>query len=117
MNPLIHLPDNTFYFNKGDKVRVGTYGAYKSSEDSNFGSYVYNTAVKFTPKTVIRQSSSSFNITTLSDHGFLEEDAIEVLDGQSKFVALAKEYPYATLLYLTSSPTLKTSTAVSTPTN
>ena len=67
-----------FYFNKGDKVKVGTFGAYKSSEDANFGSYVYNTSVKFTPKTVVRQSSSSFNITTLSDHGFLEEDAIEV---------------------------------------
>ena len=34
------IPDNTFYFNKGDKVRVGTYGAHKSSEDGNFGSYV-----------------------------------------------------------------------------
>ena len=65
------IPDTTFYFNKGDKVRVGTYGAYKSSEDSNFGSYVYNTSVKFTPKTVVRQSSSSFNITTLSDHCLL----------------------------------------------
>ena len=62
----------------------------KSSEDSNFGSFVYNTSVKFTPKTVVRQSSSSFNITTLSDHGFLEEDAIEVLDGQSKFVAVGR---------------------------
>ena len=29
-------------------------------------------------------------MTTLSDHGFLEEDAIEVLDGQSKFVALGR---------------------------
>ena len=84
------IPDNTFYFNKGDKVRVGTYGAYKSSEDGNFGSYVYNTSVKFTPKSVIRQSSSSFNITTLSDHGFLEEDAIEVLDGSSNFLALGR---------------------------
>ena len=33
------------------------------------------------------------------------------------FVLLAKEYPYATLLNLTSSPTLKTSTAVGNPTN
>ena len=84
------IPDETFYFNKGDKVKVGTFGVYKSSEDANFGSYVYNTSVKFTPKTVVRQSSSSFNITTLSDHGFLEEDAVEVLDGQSKFVALGR---------------------------
>ena len=84
------IPDNTFYFNKGDKVRVGTFGYYKSSEDGNFGSFVYNTAVKFTPKTVVRQSSSSFNITTLSDHGFLEEDSIEVLDGQSTLVAVGR---------------------------
>ena len=33
------------------------------------------------------------------------------------FVVLAKEYPYATLLYLTSSPMLKVSTAVGNPTN
>ena len=75
------IPDSTFYFNKGDKVRVGSFGINKSSEDGNFSSWVYNTSVKFTPKTVTRQSSSSFNITTLSDHGLLEEDAIEVLDG------------------------------------
>ena len=77
------IPDTTFYFNKGDKVKVGSFGVNKSSEDGNFSSFVYNTAVKFTPKTVTRQSSSSFRIETLSDHGFLEEDAIEVLDGQS----------------------------------
>ena len=44
------IPDTTFYFNKGDKVRVGTYGAYKSSEDSNFGSYVYNTSLNLLQK-------------------------------------------------------------------
>jgi len=33
------------------------------------------------------------------------------------FVLFAKEYPYATLLYLTSSPMFKTSTAVGNPTN
>ena len=27
------------FLSKGDKVKVGTYGAYKSSEDSNFGSF------------------------------------------------------------------------------
>ena len=77
------IPDTTFYFNKGDKVKVGSFGINKSSEDSNFGSWVYNTSVKFTPKTVTRQSSSSFRIETFSDHGFLEEDSIEVLDGSS----------------------------------
>ena len=84
------IPDSTFYFNKGDKVRVGSFGINKSSEDGNFSSWVYNTSVKFTPKTVTRQSSSSFNITTLSDHGLLEEDAIEVLDGQSTLVAVGR---------------------------
>ncbi len=84
------IPDSTFYFNKGDKVRVGSFGINKSSEDGNFSSWVYNTSVKFTPKTVVRQSSSSFNITTLSDHGLLEEDAIEVLDGQSTLVAVGR---------------------------
>ena len=33
------------------------------------------------------------------------------------FVLFAKEYPYATLLYLTSSPIFKISTAVGNPTN
>ena len=77
------IPDDTFYFNKGDKIKVGTFGINKSSEDSHFGSWVYNSSVKFTPNTVTRQSSSSFSITTLSAHQFLEEDIIEVLDGQS----------------------------------
>ena len=36
------IPDDTFYFNKGDKIRVGSFGVNKSSEDANFGSYVYN---------------------------------------------------------------------------
>ena len=44
------IPDETFYFNKGDKIKVGSFGINKSSEDSNLGSYVYNTSVKFTPK-------------------------------------------------------------------
>ena len=84
------IPDTTFYFNKGDKVKVGSFGINKSSEDANFGSYVYNTCVKFTPKTITRQSSSSFNITTLSDHGFLEEDAVEVLDGQNILLGVGR---------------------------
>ena len=84
------IPETTFYFNKGDKIKVGSFGINKSSEDSNFGSYVYNTSVKFTPKTITRQSSSSFNITTLSDHGFLEEDAVEVLDGQQTLLGVGR---------------------------
>ena len=84
------IPETTFYFNKGDKIKVGSFGINKSSEDSNFGSYVYNTCVKFTPKTITRQSSSSFNITTLSDHGFLEEDAVEVLDGQQTLLGVGR---------------------------
>ena len=77
------IPETTFYFNKGDTVKVGTFGINKSSEDANFGSWVYNTSVKFTPKAVTRQSSSSFRVVTPSDHGLLEEDTVEVLDGQS----------------------------------
>ena len=84
------IPDKTFYFEKGDKIKVGAFGVNKSSEDSSFGSWVYNTSVKFTPKTVVRQSVSSFTITTLSDNGFLEEDLIEVLDGQSTLVAVGR---------------------------
>ena len=38
------IPDSTFYFNKGDKVRVGSFGINKSSEDGNFSSWVYNTS-------------------------------------------------------------------------
>ena len=71
-------------------MRVGSFGINKSSEDANFGSYVYNTSVKFTPKTITRQSSSSFNITTLSDHGFLEEDTVEVLDGQNVLLGVGR---------------------------
>ena len=84
------IPDNTFYFNKGDKVKVGSFGVNKSTEDANFGSWVYNTAVKFTPKNITRQSSSSFNIEIFSDHGFLEEDSIEVLDGQSNQIGVGR---------------------------
>ena len=84
------IPDTTFYFNKGDKVKVGSFGINKSSEDSNFGSWVYNTAVKFTPNNIARQSSSSFNIELLSDHGFLEEDTVEVLDAQSALIGVGR---------------------------
>ena len=84
------IPNKTFYFNKGDKVRVGSFGVNKSSEDANFGSWIYNTPVKFTPNNILRQSSSSFRISTQSDHGFLEEDTIEVLDGQSNLIAVGR---------------------------
>ena len=84
------IPDNTFYFNKGDKIRVGSFGVNKSSEDANFRSYVYNTCVKFTLKNITRQSSSSFNITTFSDHGFLEEDAVEVLDANNGLLGVGR---------------------------
>ena len=84
------IPDTTFYFNKGDKVKVGTFGINKSIEDPHFGSWVYNTSVKFTPKSVTRVSSSSFNVVTSSDHGFLEEDQIEVLDGQGILLAVGR---------------------------
>ena len=84
------IPETSFYFNKGDRVKVGTFGINKSSEDANFGSYVYNTSVKFTPKTIVRQSSSSFSIVTRSAHGLLEEDTIEVLDGQSTLIGVGR---------------------------
>ncbi len=84
------IPDNTFYFNKGDKIRVGSFGVNKSSEDANFGSYVYNSCVKFTLKSITRQSSSSFNIITFSDHGFLEEDAVEILDANNGFLGVGR---------------------------
>ena len=84
------IPEETFYFEKGDKVRVGTFGVNKSAEDSNFGSWIYNTTVKQSPKTVIRQSSSSFTIVTESDHKLLEEDSVEVLDGNSKVIGLGR---------------------------
>ena len=84
------IPNQTFYFNKGDKVKVGSFGVNKSSKDANFGSWIYNTAVKFTPNTIQRQSSSSFTISTQSDHGFLEEDTIEVLDAQSDLIAVGR---------------------------
>ena len=84
------IPENTFYFNKGDKIKVGSFGINKSTEDSNFGSWVYNTSVKFTPKNIIRQSSSSFNVEVFSDHGLLEEDSIEILDGQSNQIGVGR---------------------------
>ena len=84
------IPDTNFYFNKGDKVRVGSFGINKSSEDANFGSWFYNTSVKFTPKIITRQSSSSFSVETRSDHGFFEEDSIEILDAQLALLGVGR---------------------------
>ena len=84
------IPQETFYFDKGDRVRVGTFGINKSSEDFNFGSWIYNTTVKQAPKTVTRQSSSSFTIITESDHQLLEEDSIEVLDSNSNVIGIGR---------------------------
>ena len=42
------IPQETFYFDKGDRVRVGTFGVNKSSEDFNFGSWIYNTCLLYT---------------------------------------------------------------------
>ena len=84
------IPQETFYFEKGDRVRVGTFGVNKSSEDYNFGSWIYNTTVKQAPKKVTRQSSSSFTITTESDHQLLEEDSVEVLDGNSNVIGIGR---------------------------
>ena len=84
------IPEETYYFNKGDKVRVGTFGINKSSEDSNFGSWIYNTTVKQTPKSVTKISSSSFNIVTQSNHKLLEEDSVEVLDANSNVIGLGR---------------------------
>ena len=84
------IPEETYYFNKGDKVRVGTFGINKSSEHFNFGSWIYNTTVKQTPKNVVKISSSSFNITTESDHKLLEEDSVEVLDANSNVIGLGR---------------------------
>ena len=80
------IPQETFYFNKGDRVRVGTFGINKGSENFNFGSWIYNTSVKQSPKTITRQSSSSFTIITESDHQLLEEDSVEVLDANSNVI-------------------------------
>ena len=66
------------------------FGINKSSEDSSFGSWVYNTTVKQTPKTVTKVSSSSFNIVTQSDHKLLEEDSVEVLDANSNVIGLGR---------------------------
>ena len=84
------IPQETFYFDKGDRVRVGTFGINKSSEDFNFGSWIYNTTVKQAPKKVTRQSSSSFTIITESDHQLLEEDSVEVLDRNSNVIGIGR---------------------------
>ena len=84
------IPEETFYFNKGDKIRVGTFGVNKSSEDFNFGSWVYNATVKQSPKEISKISSSSFNIVTESDHKLLEEDSVEVLDSNSNVIGLGR---------------------------
>ena len=84
------IPEKTYYFNKGDKINVGAFGINKSTSDPKFGSWVYNTSVKFTPKAVSKISDSSFNIVTFSDHGLLEEDIVEVLDGQGAVTGLGR---------------------------
>ena len=61
------IPDKTFYFEKGDKIKVGTFGISKSSEDSSFGSWVYNTSVKFTPKQLLDNQI----VVLLSQHSLI----------------------------------------------
>ena len=84
------IPEKAYYFNKGDKIKVGAFGVNKSTDDPKFGSWIYNTSVKFTPKVISRVSDSSFNIVTFSDHGLLEEDLVEVLDAQENVIGLGR---------------------------
>ncbi len=79
----------SFYMNKGDKIRVGTLGINKSG-DRHFNCWIDNTAVRHTPKKVTRISTNTFNVETTSQHDFLEEDYIEVLDGDSQWVGTGK---------------------------
>jgi len=84
------IPDNTFYFNKGDKIRVGALGVNKSLQDVKFNSWVHNVCVKHTPTIFQQVSVDSFNVSTTSSHDFYENDFIEVLNDASSVLGVGK---------------------------
>ena len=84
------IPKKTYYFQKGDKIRVGSLGVKKSFEDVKFNSWVHNVCVKYTPTSFTRVSSSAFAVTTDSPHDFLEGDFVEVLNADSEVLGTGK---------------------------
>ena len=84
------IPDKTYYFQKGDKVRVGVLGVNKSFEDVKFNSWVHNVCVKHTPTSFTRVSASAFAVITNSAHDFLEGDFVEVLNADSNVLGTGK---------------------------
>ena len=84
------IPDKTYYFNKGDKIRVGSLGVNKSFEDVKFNSWIHNVCVKYTPTSFTRVSASAFAVTTDSGHDFLEGDFVEVLTADSEVLGTGK---------------------------
>ena len=84
------VPEDTYYFNKGDRIRVGNLGVMKVSQDQSFNSWIHNTAVKHAPISFIRISSDSFNVSTSADNDFLQKDTIEVLNSDSEIIGTGK---------------------------
>ena len=84
------IPSKSYYFNKGDKIRVGTLGVNKSFEDVKFNSWIHNVCVKHTPTSFTRVSSSAFSVVTASPHDFVTGDFIEVLNSDSDILGTGK---------------------------
>lgn len=84
------VPEDTYYFNKGDRIRVGNLGVMKVSQDQSFNSWIHNTAVKHAPISFIRISSDSFSVSTAADNDFLQKDTIEVLNSDSEIIGTGK---------------------------
>ncbi len=84
------IPETTFYFDKKDKIRVGSFGVNKSIQDQHFNSWIHNVSVRHAPKSVTEISLGTFNIETTSSNDFLEEDFVEILDGDDKIYGVGR---------------------------
>ena len=86
----LNVPKQTYYINKGDKVRVGHLGIQKSADDAKFNSWLVNSCVRFRPTLIERISSDVFRMMTESPNGFMEEDIIEVIDAGMNVLATGR---------------------------
>ena len=84
------VPEDTYYFNKGDRIRVGNLGVMKVSQDQSFNSWIHNTAVNTHQ---FRLSESHLILLVFLQHldnDFLQKDTIEVLNSDSEITPQVK---------------------------
>ena len=87
----LKYPSDTIYLAKGDTIRVSTQGIKKSANDVKFNSWLHNVIVTHSP-TVFQKTSTTgvYNVSTSSSHDFLEQDFIEVLDGDKNILGTGR---------------------------